>query len=81
LFDLVAEACPGTEEAEFVDEVQKSLRLGRFLLLISRILAYSLPAAAIRSCTSVRRARSALSFSLGMAGNTSPSSFGKRNAV
>lgn len=29
-FDLVADAYPGTDESEFIDEIQKSLRLGRF---------------------------------------------------
>jgi len=34
LFNLVKEKFPGTDEARFVDEVQKTLRKGRFLLLI-----------------------------------------------
>jgi hypothetical protein len=34
LFDLVRNAYPGTDEAQFVDQVQQSLRRGRFLLLI-----------------------------------------------
>ena len=34
LFDLVKEKYPDTDEAQFVDEVQKSLKHGRFLLLI-----------------------------------------------
>jgi hypothetical protein len=34
LFELVAEKYPDTNEAQFVDEVQQSLKLGRFMLLI-----------------------------------------------
>jgi hypothetical protein len=34
LFSLVEEKFPGTDEARFVDEVQKTLKNGRFLLLI-----------------------------------------------
>ena len=34
LFDIVNEAAFGLDEAEFVDEVSRSLRQGRFLLLI-----------------------------------------------
>lgn len=34
LYDLVAAAYPDAEEARFVDEVQQSLRRGRFMLLI-----------------------------------------------
>jgi hypothetical protein len=34
LYELVSAAYPGTDEAQFVDQVQLSLRRGRFLLLI-----------------------------------------------
>jgi hypothetical protein len=34
LYELVAEQHPDVEEAQFVDEVQQSLKLGRFLLMI-----------------------------------------------
>jgi hypothetical protein len=35
LYELVAKAYPDTDEAQFVDQVQQSLRRGRFLLLIA----------------------------------------------